>query len=192
VVKSVSKSERSNGNQKNQRYDLVPTIYIRESSGRRWKIVGCGVDSCRKSEATSFRAGGNLRALGGTGRANPFDSDRSGRRSGMHGAARPRGPGRAGGACALETLAAPGREACEHGKRWPRRCCLRSMTSTRAPKMTMSLFFPETRAAAASVQQLSKRHHHLRAQHARRACRPRAKTATSLVERTPKAPSPVA
>jgi hypothetical protein len=49
---------------KYQRYDFVPTIFILESSGRRWEIVGCGVDSCRKSEAASFRAGGNLRAFG--------------------------------------------------------------------------------------------------------------------------------
>ena len=165
----------------NQRYDFVPTIFILESSGRRWEIVGCGVDSCRKSEAASFRAGGNLRALGATGRANPLDRDRSGRRSGMRGAARPRGAGRARprGVCAREAPAAGSAG---------RRASTRVLTS--APKMMMS--FIQTRAAPASAQQLSKRHHHLRAQHARRACRPRAKTATSRVERTPKAPSPVA
>ena len=171
--KKRSKSEWRQMEAKYQRYDFVPTIFILESSGRRWEIVGCGVDSCRKSEAASFRAGGNLRALGATGRANPLDRHRSGRRSGMRGAARPRGAGRAGSAGRGKRRGSAGRSA-----------------STSAPKMMMS--FIQTRAAPASAQQLSKRHHHLRAQHARRACRPRAKTATSRVERTPKAPSPVA
>jgi hypothetical protein len=39
---------------KYQRYDFVPTIFILESSGRRWEIVGCGVDSCQKPKRRFF------------------------------------------------------------------------------------------------------------------------------------------